>query len=440
MKKYFLVARNRENETFTIVKLKDKWFMQDGGLGYEYRANDLEAIDLVTTRFSSAKEMAAQMYKNGYIDSPDVDLFIAKESKLHGNTYLNTYEVIYNPYNNERMASFRDVAKAFLNGQEKDEMDNIRLILDKFCSKTFYNRDFCDFICSELTNVPTKIINYFKGVKRGSRPPYDFKFRESWVLDSYSALRNIIETFNRYDSFEGLPNREIANIDFVSVNFVGRKKIENKLVEEINPNFIAGQLRLFDMENISTDEETLPIGDKIELVGAREDTLDEFIPEVQSKEEEITIIEEPVKEEREVSDSEKKSQILVTLSELPLDIFRKTEEELIIKPDLFPSYESEADCKKVETLLKGRMLSAIYLYVLHNNKWIEANRNCWNTIELEDDIRKDLDKLNKNLKAKKNLDTVFEWSRAYNRSLEFNNMNTMMAETEEAKTFGKKKG
>ena len=68
MSNYFLIARNRNDNSFQVLKINEQWFLGDNGRDIFYRANDLEAIDLVTCQFSSREELIERLYTNGYVD------------------------------------------------------------------------------------------------------------------------------------------------------------------------------------------------------------------------------------------------------------------------------------------------------------------------------------------------------------------------------------
>ncbi len=409
LRKYFLVARDRQKNDFSIVKLNDKWFLGKDASGKQLRANDLFAIDLVTTQFCNSSEMIQRMYSNGYLTSDDVDLFIAKVGKQNGKNCIYTCEVLYNPkkdfpIENERMITFREIANSFLNKKESDVRNQICLLYDKFCSKMFYCRDFSSFIYHDSTRVPRKIVDYFYSLKDLSGPAYEFKFKESWVLKSYFAIRSVVDAFNQYDKGEQ---------SFLDTLHSERKKIYDRLLLELDPSYIEGQMSLFD-----------DLSESKYLEKAESSVLDSSINVVHS-------VIEP-------SEKEKKSQILLNLYDLPVDVFTIHSSKVHFRTDFFTSYPNEED-KKLLCSLRDKELTAIYFYALHNSMYHEAYARNENTLYLEEELRSDLKKVSNCLKNSKSLDRVFYWTRAYQRAVDYSSTYfTDKEENKEGKVFSKK--
>ena len=110
----------------------------------------------------------------------------------------------------------------------------------------------------------------------------------------------------------------------------------------------------------------------------------------------------------------------------------------MIKEGLFETYVNEADKKRVEKSLKGRLINSMYYYVLHNNKLNEANANGYGGSELCEEISYDMNRLRKNLSSSNNLDKAYEWCNAYNRSVVLNSGYSDGVQDKE-KSLGKKR-
>lgn len=405
LKKYFLVARDRQKNDFSIVKLNDKWFLGKDASGKQLRANDLFAIDLVTTQFHDSLEMIQRMYNNGYLTSTDIDLFIAKIGKQNGKKYIHTCEVLYNPkkdlpLENERMINFREIANSFLKHQEQSAHKQISLVYDKFCSKMFYCRDFSSFIYHESNNVPKKVVQYFSNLRKLDGPAYELKFKESWILKSYSAIRNVIDAFNQYDK---------KGKNSLSRLHVERKQIYDRLLLELDPFYIEGQMSLFDSPLETKKEEMVEPQILATPVNTTHPTM-------------------------EPSETEKKSQILLNLYELPVTIFSSHNSQIHLRSDLFDFYPNEED-KKILYSLKEKELTAMYFYALHNSLYHNAYVRNENTLYLEEELRSDLKKISKCLKNSKSLDRMFYWTRAYQRVMDYS---STYSTDKDGKVFSKK--
>ena len=84
MKKYYLVVRYEDTNEVQAIELSTKWYLEKQDKDVFFRANSLEAIDLVTTRFKNSEEMLLRMKNNGYIRSSKADVFIASKRKKYG--------------------------------------------------------------------------------------------------------------------------------------------------------------------------------------------------------------------------------------------------------------------------------------------------------------------------------------------------------------------
>lgn len=435
MDKYFLVARNKKDNKFRLIGINDTWYSDFGGFGCVSIANPLPVIDLVTSRFRSKEQMIKRMYENKFIDSMDVDLFIAAKRKRNEEEKLVTYEVIYDPARSERIKEFRKVARSFMDNKKEDTEDFRKKIFDKLISKTFYNIDYYMFIKDGMTNIPMRVVNRLVGLERLKKPPYSVKYKEEWVVDNFLALRNIVESLNRFDLLEKYPDKIYANIDFLNDNARGRKIISRELIKAIDEELItAGQVSLLDVEN---EENT-----NFKYVNI---PIEKSEKEVLKKESDIDIVNTVSEkgENKEISTAKKLKEVLFVFDTLPIGVFKRKQEDVSFNEEIFDNYPCANDRLKLKKIIKSkRLLSNIYFYVLHNNKCKDATKHHWSSLEIDADLRADLRDLKKTLSKGKNLDNAYEWCEVYRHCAEFDKeciaTNSTMEIKEEGKKFEKK--
>ncbi len=195
MGNYFLIARDINTNYFKIIELKSKWYLKNGN-DILHRSNRLEAIDLVTTRFSSKQDMAKRLVEKNIIDHDNYDFYIVNRYKRNNNLKLAYQEVIYN-VKESRTDYFRKICIDSLNNNLKSK-NNIRLI-DYFINKNYYNCEFNKIVKDGLTGVNYKFSNLFQDIHNYETIPYNMKYKNSWCLDNYLISRNIVDSFNRFD-------------------------------------------------------------------------------------------------------------------------------------------------------------------------------------------------------------------------------------------------
>ena len=240
MGKYYLVARNIDDNSHSIIPIESRWYTANGN-DIPMRANSLEAIDLVTTRFKSSDEMAKRLCDKGYIKPGNYDFFIVSKYKKHGEAKLRFQEVIYD-YKQQRTDYFRKIAYDSLNGNSRSEAN--RRLFDKFISKMFYNLQYNRVINNHLTYLPYKFVDIFLGIRRFDSVPYNLKYKNSWCLNDYTISRNIVDSFNRFDELSGEDVFERHKRYFKAIE--ERNKIYNQLMVECDSKFFPGQISLFD--------------------------------------------------------------------------------------------------------------------------------------------------------------------------------------------------
>ena len=138
MSMYCLVARNKEDNSFKIIGIKECWYNANAKDGDYAFKNSLAAIDLVTSRFESREVMQKRLVEKGYLDEGEYDFFIASNTKSGSYNPVKFQEVIYRPEKNERMAEFRNVAGASCAGKLSDSNDKVLRIFNKLLTKAYH--------------------------------------------------------------------------------------------------------------------------------------------------------------------------------------------------------------------------------------------------------------------------------------------------------------
>ena len=94
MNMYCLVARNKKDNSFKIIGIKECWYNANGDTEILSYKNTLASIDLVTSRFKSREEMQKRLIDRGYLDDGEYDFFIASKNKSNSSAQLRFQEVI----------------------------------------------------------------------------------------------------------------------------------------------------------------------------------------------------------------------------------------------------------------------------------------------------------------------------------------------------------
>lgn len=176
---YFLIGREKETNRLNVVSLsKGK--------------NLIEEIDLYTTCFQDAKSLSSFLYKQGKIRSINTDFFIVYQTNHEKEKNLYTNEVLYGK--NEWIRSL--ASKSLHKVSFEKEADQL---LNKFCFKMEHDKYFYENIIYHETNLYPKFIQYFS--ENRSKNSFSLKYQDGgWMRKSYLLLRNIMETFIRYEN------------------------------------------------------------------------------------------------------------------------------------------------------------------------------------------------------------------------------------------------
>lgn len=215
---YYLMARNRENNEIVNVSFKNKI------------NSKLENIDIYTSSFLSSKQLALELYIEGFINDSNVDLFIAN---VKGN------EVFYQEVLYANKATIQRLANSSLSN--KIDTDLSKSVIAGFCNKMNNNREFDYYVKYNKTNLYRKFIDYFLDGKKLSVT--DIMYRDGgWVVNNYHTLRNIYST---YDMFN-----EYSLDDSYKELLIERNSVKNQIIEKCEPETKYYDGSLFDFSYV----------------------------------------------------------------------------------------------------------------------------------------------------------------------------------------------
>lgn len=414
MEEYYLVARNKENNTLETIPIKEKWYLGKNGQDIFKRRNHLEAIDLTTTRFKNKEEMLNQMYKSGYIKTTNVDIFIAKKIKRNNKEYIKFHEVIYNPEGKLRITDLRKIAYSFLAADKTKEKDLIDKVFNKLIAKANSDIEFRNILTCEMTNVPKRLTDFFwKGTQS-----YSLKYKNLSAFENYSTIRSIIEALNRYDFLQTIPGNPFNNnVDYLNDFSSARKKVEPELLKILDKDYIPGQYDLFTyqeklppQENLSPQENTPQTEEKLQKTSLetsyQEDSETNFLMNLPS-----------------LPKEDQKKIILNTFSKIPFGLLNFTNNKKSLDSSFLKREISSSTKEQLETLLPNELFRELVLYTVHKNEYQKNLMYGANTNLLEEEIRQDEKTLSKLLAKEKNLDKIFLWTLIYQNTLQSDKKN-----------------
>ena len=405
-----LVARNKKDNTFKIIGIKESWYKSGGDDENVCYKNSLPSIDLVTSRFLSREDMQKRLIEKGYIAEGEYDFFVASKTKSGSANPVKFQEVIYRPEANERMAEFRTVAAASHAGRMKEVNDKVLRIFNKLLTKSFHRPDFHHMIQNGYTGLPKKLVDALAGVRECKDVPYSLKYKERWAVESYPVIRNIIEALNRYDLLSGSKNISQANVDYFNSNVRGRRSLMNELNIILDKQFTPGQLNL--------------LGDNTEDVWA-------VSGGVLSKEDVVAPVTEISKPKIKIPKFEDYGRVDVKhiigyLTSLPLEVFKYVDNQLTFNFDVFDYELDEGTKKKLNSLLTSHLRNSVRLYLFHKRKFDEMNGHSYGhgIFILMEDMEADLNDIRRNLEKRTpaGLNRVNEWCKLCSACGQMNEM------------------
>lgn len=404
---YCLVARNKKDNSFKIIGIKESWYNANGNDEILSYKNTLASIDLVTSRFKSHDEMQRRLIERGYLDDGEYDFFIASKNKSNASSPMKFQEVIYGPEKNERMAEFKEVAIASHIGRLKDSEEKIIRIFNKLISKSYYNHDYYHMIMNGYTGIPKKLMDAMDGMINLETIPYKMKFQQRWAMESYPVIRNIVESLNRYDLLsEHSKDLNRANIEFLGDNYRNRKTLVPKLLQVLDKDYTVGQLSIFETDNLTENFAVQKVREDVPVEVVEEDFVEPVVEEVKPK------VQFPVLNEDE--NVSMISRIMVFLMNLPADIFiYDKDKKLTLNFDLF-GYELDNNSKKkLNSLLTSYLREHVHMYLFHKKKFNELNGVAYghSPFILAQDMEADKKDIRRNLEKRTDagLMRVYDW-------------------------------
>ena len=408
MNMYCLVARNKKDNSFKIIGIKECWYNANGDTEILSYKNTLGSIDLVTSRFKSREDMQKRLIDRGYLDDGEYDIFIASKNKSNAASPMKFQEVIYGPEKNERMVDFREIAAASHIGRLEESQQKIVRVFNKLISKAYYNHGYYYMIMNGYTGIPKRFVNAMDGMIKLDTVPYGLKMKQKWAMESYPAIRNIIESLNRYDLLsKSNSNLVKANVEFLGDNYRQRKNLVPKLLKVLDKDYTVGQISMFDSDNLS---------DNFAVANPNESDLVEEVKDgVKSDQEEIKpVVKFPVLDEDE--NVNQITRIMRFLTNLPDDIFVYDENKKLTFNFNLLNHDVDSNTKKkLNSLLTGYLRSYVYMYLFHKRKYNELKGVSYghSVFILADDMDENKKDIRKNLEKRTDagLKRVYEWCR-----------------------------
>lgn len=334
---YYFIARDIKTNKFKILSF----------------GNSLEEIDLYTIKYENKDELLKFLITKGKINSMDTDIYIGIPKKNdEGKYFINCFDILYSD-----SIGIKDIANGFLNKNEPISL--IDSTLDKFVFNMKYSDRFYSMIMKGKTSVFPKFINYFKDTDPDDM--FKIKYKDgAWPRKSYTLIRNIYDANSKFNN--------IDTYDIVSTNVIGRRLIEEKLLEKIGKGNKQNQMSLFDF--------------------------DEF------------------NEENNVEYDNKLLEITNTFDGISRRIFKFVDRKIILDTSKFNNISGE-DLEKLKNLLGQELMNVLYHYYNHKNFIYSDKKDNGITYDklINDDQKKILDLL----KNKTTFNNAYSWIMIYNK-------------------------
>ena len=431
MNSYYLIARNREDNSFKVLSLDETWYLgkQKGRQNYCTKDNELEAIDMVTTRFSCEAELAKRLVNHNYIPNCNVDIFIASKKQVDGKNFIKFLEPIYDLKSEKIIVALRGIARTSLNGDFKDDKNNLSYIYDRIIEKVFNVDDFYCILFDGDTNVSKHFVEQLHCVREHVDVPYHIKESHEFGASSYSTVRNIVEAIERFNSLKcsSKDDRFMVNNEFISKNLSGRMAIVPELVCQLDENYIDGQLSLFSEKKYSS-EKVLQATEKV--------VAEEFVPE------KIHIVRSGV------TNMDKKKAIYRVLRNSSKRTFRynKDNKAYEVNYNLFKYPLLDTEKHKLDSYLTGNLPKYFSDYIIGYKVLKDAHEDGMTplseTSQLERELESTAKKINNRFKSEKCLNMAYEWCMLYDgikkRETQYDESQKVVSSDDKAKVYEKK--
>lgn len=399
MENYFLIARNKRDNSFTVLKLNDEWYLgKNKAKGKVSRANSLEAIDLVTSRFEDQEQMVERLVKNGYISDTNVDIFVASKRKKDGKTYIRFDEVVYGPKCSKRTEAIRKMATSSMAKSTAVDKESRSIIFDDFIAKMYFCDDFYYMVMDGETNVSSEFASALKRIQTYEEIPYDLKDERVFKISSYRDARSIVEALNRLDSFSATSkeDRLQKNIDFIGDNYSDRMAIAPILALELDKDFCEGQLSMFSYFDSADSEKIRKASERVAEEAGKP----------------VKKVEAPKKN---LSLAEMQKEVFRVIKTLPTNLFKSRDGKYEFNEDVFrhPILDEERD--KLNSLLTGNMPKFFMNYALRTYRMEEANRmgEYSEAAELNENRERDISSIKKRFRSSKCIVNTYQWCMLY---------------------------
>lgn len=258
---YYIIAKYRDFEKPEIIPLKQNWYLNGGQDEFIY-GNDLAAIDLVTTKYSSIDAFKRMLIKEGILKNDFVDLYIVHKHKYNNQEYLNESELLFNK-KDYRTDLVRKMANNRLNNIETKQKDKD---LEDFYNR-FFNKIKNRLSFKKFFTAPFRPNNEYisQEILTENENPYSLKYKID--ITNYIYTRNTANMWNLYDTL-------IKKYPDVNESTLG-----DYIVREY-----AYMLNLRNNRRID-ETEILKMIDKKQVIG--QVTMEDYLKSLQSKSDEI---------------------------------------------------------------------------------------------------------------------------------------------------------
>lgn len=386
MGNYFLVARNKGNNSFLIIGINEKWYLGDKGQDVVWYGSSLEAIDLVTSSFKSKEQMIERLFACGYITDKNVDIFVANRTKIDGKDYVLFDEVIYNSGNKNRMNNFKQVARASLASDFDSVHDQVDYICDEISQLTYSCDDVYRMIIDGDSNIPRNFADLFRGLPLYEGYLENIRVDFNLKPEDYYTVRSIVEMLNRIDDLSTCikDDRAYENDKFISENFESRKSLIFNLIVELNNRGLKLADKSSDLKSESVESKNT-----FEPIKLPKSTL---------------------------SIEEKKKEVFTMVKTFPKNMFSSVIDGYEMNYSLFESPLYDEEKEKLESLLTGNMPRFFRNYLIYRERLDEARKGFPSPSEisdLQDEIERNKNSIYKRFKSEKCVNQTYEWCRLY---------------------------
>lgn len=386
MGNYFLVARNKDNNSFQIIGINEKWYLGDKGQDVAWYGSSLEAIDLVTSSFKSREQMIERLFASGYITDKNVDIFVANKTKIGDKDYVLFDEVIYNSENENRMNNFKQVARTSMASNFNNAREQVNYICDEIGQLTYSCDDVYRMIMDGDSNIPRNFAELFRGILLYDGYLEDIRIDFNLNPEDYYTVRSIVEMLNRVDDLSSCikDDRAFENDKFISENFENRQSL------------------IFNL--------TVGLNNKCVKAEGASSVLEKKIAEEKKSFEQIKL------PKSTLSIEEKKKEVFAMVKSFPKNMFLSVVDGYEMNYSLFeyPLYDEEKE--KLESLLTGNMPRFLRNYLIYRERLDEARKGFPSPSEIsdiQDEIEKNKNSIYKRFKSEKCVNQTYEWCRLY---------------------------